>query len=237
MKLTSETRLLLIMTFFVLLGGGGMALLNRTPALQPIPTPTPAAVTWTPQLFQSYVDGARHSRGPVKGARMTIIEFGDLECPSCRRAYNTYLVKLEKAMPVRFIFYHYPLPQHHQAIPAAVATEAAGRQGKFWEMFDALYTGIDTKLSPALYTQLAAKIGLDAKKFQADLQNPALERTVRGDLQRGNAVHIYQTPTFIVRAEKSGRIAQVTGGGDLDKLVSSGTGTPPLISPADSLPN
>lgn len=236
MKLSGETRLLLIMSLIILLGGAGMFFVSRTPTLAPPPSPTPLPIQWTPELFRSTLAAGRHVKESARPPRLTIIEFGDFECPSCRRAYNTYLLKLEAAMPIRLCFYNYPLAQHTQALPAAAAAEAAGRQGKFWEMFGALYQGIDTTLSSSLYPRLALKIGLDKARFDKDSADPASAAAVLADQRAANEKRIFQTPTFIVRDEKTGRVDKVTGAADLDKAVSAMTGTPLLLPPSSPAP-
>lgn len=237
MKITGEARLLIVMGLFVLLGGGGMVLVNRTPAFTPTPPPTPAPLQWTAETFKPLVDGAKHVRGATKNPVLTIVEFGDFECPSCRHAYNSLMTKLDKEIPIRFVFHHFPLEQHHQAMAAAVATEAAARQGKFWPMFDAMYSDEKAALSPAMFSRLAEKIGLNMVQYNKDLADPGLAAAVDADKNLGAEIHIFQTPTFIVKDEKTGRISQVVGATDLDHLVSMITRNPPILAPASPAPS
>ncbi len=234
MKINGEARLLLIMGLFVLLGGGGMVLLNRTPVgagLVPTPPPTPVPVDWSGGRYDQLAKQGRHARGDAK-ARLTIIEFGDLECPSCRYAYNNYLTKIETTLPFRLVFFHFPLPMHKTAIPAAIATEAAERQGKFWSMFDALYAGEKTELTPTFIEDSARKIGLDMARFAKDSADPALEQIVRNDMKIGQGIHIIETPTFIVRDNQTGKIVEVAGSVKVNSAISQMTGTPALVLPS-----
>jgi protein-disulfide isomerase len=235
-KINPETRILLILGLVVLLGGGGMALLNRTPLSAPVPPPTPIQLDWTPQTFASLLSQSRHVRGDSKDARFTIIEFGDLQCPGCRGAYNAYLTKRDKEFPIRFAFFHFPLKMHAQAIPAATATEAAGRQGKFWPMFDALYTGLESPLTEVEFDKSAKTIGLDMKRFAADCKDPALLKLITGDETKGNDARVTQTPTFLLRDEKSGQVYEKVGGIELDKKIAELTHTAPLPPPAPATP-
>jgi len=231
-KINPETRLLLILGAVVLLGGGGMVMLNNNPfSKPPPPIPTPKPLVWDEPTFESTLAKARHIRGDAKAARFTLIEFGDLECPSCRYAYNNLLVKVDKEFPIRFAFIHNPLAMHTHAIAAAAATEAADKQGKFWPMFDALYTNVDAPLNQDVFDATAKKLGLDEKRFQADCQDRAVQASVEQDSHIGIDVHISQTPTFVLRDEKSHQIYLVTGGRTLDQKISALTGTPTVMPP------
>ena len=225
------------MALFVLFGGGGMFLLNRNPSIAPFsptpasPPPTPAPIDWTAERYKDLLAQARHSRGEEKSPRLTVIEFGDLECPSCRRAYNEYLVKIEKKIPIHFVFFHFPLPMHHEAIPAAIATEAAGKQGKFWTMFDMLYLGENTPITDDLIKTSAQNMGLDMPRFGNDMVDAGIKDTVEKDAKLAVSLHLSQTPTFIIRDEKTGKIEQAAGASGIDDIVSRVTHTPKLIPP------
>ena len=234
MKIAGETKLLLIMGAFVLLGGGTLVGLNmasngaiKSPLL-PTPPPTPAPVDWTPDKFDEITKNARHVRGDAN-APLTIVEFADFECPSCRRAYNSTISKWEKEnRPVRFVFHHYPFPQMHpRALPAALAAEAAGKQGKFWPMYDALFTGEETQLTDDYILKSAQKIGLDAAQFQKDWRNETeLKPLVTADQDLGNKFGVHSTPTFIVR-DKTG--TQTLVGSTQLEAFMSGKPVPPLL--------
>ena len=138
---------------------------------------------------------------PVKGpanAPITIIEFSDFQCPFCKRGKETMdAVLKEYPTQVKLVFKNLPLPMHPQAKPAAKAALAAGKQGKFWEMHDALFASHD-KLAPALYEEKAKELGLDVAKFKADMESTEVENQVKSDAADATAFGIQGTPGFFV---------------------------------------
>ncbi len=138
---------------------------------------------------------------PVKGpanAKVTVVEFSDFQCPYCKRGKET-MDELLKAYPndVKLVFKNLPLPFHQQAMPAAKAALAAGKQGKFWEMHDALFNNQD-KLADDFYKVKAKELGLDIAKFEKDFADPAIEKTIKDDAAVGGANGIQGTPGFFV---------------------------------------
>ena len=234
MKIAGEAKLLLIMGALVLAGVGTLAGINmlgngavKIP-LVPTPAPTPTPVAWTPEKFDALVKNAAHVRGDAN-APLTVVEFADFECPSCRHAYNLTLSKWEKEKrPVRIVFHHFPLPSvHPRALPAAYAAEAAGRQAKFWPMYDALFTGEETELTDDYILESANKIGLDMPQFQKDWRNEAaLKPLVDADQALGTANGVTSTPTFMVK-DKTGKIQTLVGSTQL-AAFSEGKPIPPL---------
>ena len=98
---------------------------------------------------------------------MTLVEYGDYECPYCGRAYPLVQGALEEAWgQIRFVFGHSPLDPVHPN--ARLAAEATGAQGRFWEMHDLLYSNQD-RLSESDLLRHAARLGLDAGRFERDL--------------------------------------------------------------------
>ena len=136
-------------------------------------------------------------RGPAN-AKITLVEFSDFQCPYCKRGQET-AEQVMKAYPndVKFVFKHLPLGFHPQARPAAKATVAAMRQGKFWEMHDALFDNQD-KLNEALYLEQAKKLGLDIEKFKKDMASPETEAYVKKDEEAAKKLGIGGTPSFVV---------------------------------------
>jgi protein-disulfide isomerase len=138
---------------------------------------------------------------PVKGpanAKVTIIEFSDFQCPYCKRANDT-MTQVLKAYPndVRLAFKHLPLSFHPQAEKAAKATMAAMKQGKFWEMHDALFDK-QADLKDGIYEEIAAQLKLDVAKFKADFASAEIEKMVKDDAELGNKNGIQGTPGFFV---------------------------------------
>lgn len=153
---------------------------------------------------------------------ITITEYADLQCPACQ--YHHPIVKeLLAAYPdkVKLAFKHYPLSAAHpNAMDAAIAAEAAGRQGKFFQMVDMMYerqnawAGLpDPK---AKFVEYAKELGLDIDKFNADLKDKELESLVNKDREEGINNGVNATPTFFIGNE---RINIPNGLDEFKKLV------------------
>jgi protein-disulfide isomerase len=145
---------------------------------------------------------------PVKGkasAPVTVVEFSDFQCPYCARA-TPAVTELESAYPndVRIVWKHLPLPFHPNAMPAALAAEAAREQGgsqKFWAMHDKLFAN-QAALSGETYERYARELGLDQARFKKDLAEPRLRARVQEDAQLAQTLGVNGTPTFVVNGEK-----------------------------------
>jgi protein-disulfide isomerase len=141
---------------------------------------------------------------PVKGnprAPVTVVVFSDFQCPFCSRVEPT-LKQVEQAYgpKVRLAWKHKPLPFHPNAVPAAVAAEAAREQGKFWQMHDKMFAG-QQELSPAAYERWARELGLDMNRFKAALNSQKLRSRVDEDDQLATRLGIDGTPTMAVNGE------------------------------------
>lgn len=149
-----------------------------------------------------------HIRGSAK-ARVTLEEFGDFQCPPCEMLAPV-LTRIEHdyADKVRVVFRQFPLAMHQHAMRAAQAAEAAGLQGRFWEMYDTLYrkrTAWATKNATeveALFLEYAGAIGLDVERFKQDLETDAVKTRVRADQARGASLGVNSTPTIFINGEK-----------------------------------
>lgn len=148
------------------------------------------------------VNSTDHIQGN-DAASVTIVEFGDYQCQFCGDAYPI-LKEIEEAFgrQIRFVFRHFPLANAHQyAVPAALAAEAAGLQGKFWEMHDALFDN-QYRLDGDLFDELAETIGLDLERFQQDSVSDALREKVENDFDSGVRSGVNGTPSFYVNGTK-----------------------------------
>lgn len=149
-----------------------------------------------------------HIRGSAK-ARVTLEEFGDFQCPPCE-TLAPVLTRIEHdyAEKVRVIFRHFPLAMHQHATRAAHAAEAAGLQGRFWEMYDTIYRKRTAWASKnpdevqALFVEYAGAIGLDIERFKQDLDNDVVKSRVRADQARGASLGVNSTPTVFINGEK-----------------------------------
>lgn len=138
---------------------------------------------------------------PVKGpanAKVTIVEFSDFQCPFCKRGADT-MEQILKAYPkdVKVAFKQLPLPMHPQAKPASQAALAAGKQGKFWEMHDALFKN-QGELAPAFYEAKAKELGLNVDKFKADMESAEIKKHVEDDMAQAEKLGVQATPGFYV---------------------------------------
>ena len=139
-----------------------------------------------------------HVEGP-EDARVTLVEYGDFECPNCGRMHPV-LKKLRSEMSgeFRFVFRHFPLTNiHPNAQLAAEASEAAAAQGKFWEMHHAIFEN-QKNLSRKKLNQLARQLGLDADRFSVELESGTYKDRVKRDFLGGARGGVNQTPTFYI---------------------------------------
>jgi protein-disulfide isomerase len=163
---------------------------NSSPSSEvAIPLPTP-------------VTAADWSRGPVN-APVTLVEYGDFQCPACQAYYPVVeQVFNESSSSVRMVFREFPLPQHADAIPAAKAAEAAGNQGKFWDMYNLLYSNHgdwDSLSDPtSVFVGYAQKIGLNMAQFTADINSSAVADKITDSVNTGTKAGIDATPTFFI---------------------------------------
>jgi protein-disulfide isomerase len=139
--------------------------------------------------------------GPAK-ARITLLEFSDFQCPYCSKAVAQINATL-KAYPndVRLIFKQYPLDSHPEAAISAAAALAAHQQGKFWPMHNVMFAN-RPKLSRQSILAWAKEIGLDMKRFTADLDSDAIRKTVLRDHSDGDKAGVEGTPTVFLNGQK-----------------------------------
>jgi protein-disulfide isomerase len=149
-----------------------------------------------------------HVRGPPQ-ARITVVEYGDFECPTCRAAEPAVRMVLERSpSAVRLIYRHFPIESAHpHALMAAEAAEAAAAQGKFWQMHDLLMRE-GAKLGRPALDQYAADIALDLALFKASLDDEIYRQRVREQMAGANRSHLRATPGFFV----NGQVCDVSGG-------------------------
>lgn len=148
----------------------------------------------------------------IKGsenAPITIVEYGDYQCPACA-AYHPIVEQIleESDGQVRFVFRHFPLKSiHPNAETVARAVQAAGVQDKYWEMHDLVFerqsewSAIPRGSARNKLLEYAAELGLDVERLDADMDSDAVKDKVQGDLDGGAAI-ITSTPTFFVNGAK-----------------------------------
>jgi protein-disulfide isomerase len=210
-----------IMPFLVILAVLGIALgsvwyLTKPVATSTIPAssqPSPAAKGAQQQQpasptqlgpVKSGVPGAEpaNTKGPAN-ARVHIEEFGDFQCPPCG-AFHPILEKLEQEFPndLRVTFRNLPLPNHQHALRAASAAEAAGLQGKFWEMHKLIYEHQrdwkdEFDVRP-IFEGYAKQIGLDIARYNRDLGGATVQQRILQDGKRAISMGVGATPTVFI---------------------------------------
>ncbi len=143
-----------------------------------------------------------HVTGPPD-ARVTLVEYGDFECPHCG-AVHPVIMAARKAFGgnLRYAFRHFPLRSSHpHALAAAKAAEAAGEQGRFWEMHDRLYRR-QSEMEDADLERHARDLGLDLERFRRSLGERAHEARIREDLASASSSGVRGTPSLFINGER-----------------------------------
>jgi protein-disulfide isomerase len=144
-----------------------------------------------------------HALGPAD-ATVTLEEFGDFQCPPCGKLSEP-INQLQKQYNLRLIYREFPLANHAHAKEAAFAAEAAGRQGRFWQMHDLLFReqavwsySTDAR---ALFHAYAGMLQLDLGRFKKDIDSSEVQQQVESDQHRGTAIGVKTTPTIFLNNE------------------------------------
>ena len=168
------------------------------------PSSTPAALTTQKAESVSEADWVKGN----KDSKVSLIEYSDLQCPACGAYYPvTKKLLTEFGESIIFAYRHFPLRQiHFNSQISAQAAEAAGLQGKFWEMHDLLFERqekwAEEKDPKALFKQYAQELGLDVEQFKGDLESEKVRNEVEGDFQSGLKSGVNATPTFFLNGKK-----------------------------------
>lgn len=151
-----------------------------------------------------------------KEATVTLVEFGDYQCPACV-AYHPLVKETLTIFPgkINFVFRNFPLPQHKNANISAYAVEAAGLQGKFWEMHDKIYESdkewADQADPSGIFIEYAKTFGLDLDKFKNDMNSNEIKSKVTSDANDGTLIKVNSTPSFFlngIKIESPGSVAE-----------------------------
>lgn len=151
--------------------------------------------------------GSNYVKGPDT-APVSIVEFADFQCPACRSYFPITRQLVDKyGDKIKFQFRHFPLVQIHQnAMIAHRAAEAAGRQGKFWEMHDLLYSRqnvwSESNNATSIMEDYASELGLNVDQFKTDFSSESVNDTIQADIKAGQALGANSTPTFIINGKK-----------------------------------
>ena len=141
-----------------------------------------------------------HVLGPAD-APLTLEEFGDFQCPPCGKLSQP-INDLQKKYNLRVIYRQFPLPMHAHAKEAACAAEAAGRQGRFWQMHDLLYreqpVWSNSTDARTLFNAYAGMLQLDLDRFKRDMDSSDVQQQVELDQKRGALIGVRTTPTIFL---------------------------------------
>ena len=144
----------------------------------------------------------------ARTTKVTFVEYSDFQCPACG-AYYPMLEEMfaEYKDQISFTYRHFPLAQHKNARSSAYASEAAGKQGKFWEMADMLFKNqsewSEETTAPTIFEGYAQKIGINVEQYKTDVKSDAVKAKVDRDLQSGKLSLISHTPTFFINGKMS----------------------------------
>lgn len=134
--------------------------------------------------------------------KVTLVEFADFECPACGSAYPFVKETIENHKDtLQYVFRHFPLEQHKNARLAAAAAEAAGAQGKFWEMHDLLFKN-QTDLSQEKINGLALELKLDMERFTKEISDNTYTDKIEADIAEAIKIGVNSTPSFFLNGKK-----------------------------------
>lgn len=158
-------------------------------------------------------------------SKVVLVEYGDYQCPGCKTAYPIVKTVTEKYKgQIAFVFRNFPLTSAHPNARAAAATvEAAGQQGKFWEMHDKIYEQQDdwknasTNDRSGVFRSLAEDIGLDVSKYDTDVASSEIAKKINFDLALGRKDKISGTPSFFL----NGKALESNAWGTTDALEAA----------------
>ncbi|QQG50283.1 MAG: thioredoxin domain-containing protein [Candidatus Berkelbacteria bacterium] len=147
----------------------------------------------------------------IENGKVIVVEWGDYQCPACQAA-DTEVTQIvsDFADRITFVFRHFPLPNHKFSQLTATAVEAAGAQGKYWEMHAKLYgnqeewSTASTSKAVELFVGYAKDLGIDTEKFRADLVGRVYNDKIARDLADAAAIGVSKTPTFFVNSVEVG---------------------------------
>ncbi len=196
--MTTETKILgVILILTVVLLGGGVFFLSK--GLSNVKSTEEASV--------AQIDYSRGEKIGSDSAKVKVVEFSDLQCPACLAA-EPIVKKLRADYPdqVQLIYRHFPLPQHTHGREAAILAEAAGQQGKFWEIHDKLFetqaewSGLTDVNN--FFMDLSKQVGLDENKLKQDMAGNPVKSKIDSDVADGQSLGVNSTPTFYVNGHK-----------------------------------
>ncbi|MCA1816168.1 MAG: DsbA family protein [Acidobacteria bacterium] len=213
---------LIIVVVLVAAVAGGVFLMQKPSGGTPQPSPPGTQGASSPARSAADEAPPAHVRGR-QDAPVMFEEFADFQCPTCGAMHGVVKQLVEKyPNQVGVAFRDFPLREMHKhAAEAARAAEAAGMQGKFWEMHDMLYDKQAEWKDPddarTIFVGYAKSLGLDVQRFANDMDSSVVAMRVLADERRGQALGVHATPTFFI----NGRELQFEQSNTLDKLSAA----------------
>ena len=167
------------------------------------------------------VTADEHIRGDISKAKVVLVEYSDFECPFCERHHPSMVQALEDyGDDVAWVYRHFPLSFHPQALPSALASECAAEQGKFWEYSDELFANQD-KLGDAYYLELASTLGLKPSQFKECYETEKYADVIEADQASGALAGVNGTPaTFVNGVLVSGAVPYSTLADAIDEMLA-----------------
>jgi protein-disulfide isomerase len=179
------------------------------------PRTVPISQSYTDRVSKGYwVDGDTEA-----SPKVTVVEYADFQCPYCQALAAPLSAAIDQSSDYVQLQYHsYPLSQHNKAIQAAHAAEAAGRQGKFWQMHDELFAKQSEWEDETTFDfsntldQYAKDQGLDVSQFDRDLNDPSLQTPIDADMALADKIPLTGTPTLVVNGTLIANVPNTTDG-------------------------
>lgn len=169
--------------------------------------------TSTPKVQKDYssvtkVQPSDHTKW-AKNSKIVLVEYSDLQCPACASFHDILKKQIETdktiTQNITFVYRNFPLPMHQYAVQAAYTAEAAGKQGKYFEMSDKIFSSQSewsTKDPTAYFEDLAKSLKLNVEQFKKDRDSQEIKDKVQADIKSGNAADVNATPTFYLDGKK-----------------------------------
>jgi protein-disulfide isomerase len=136
-----------------------------------------------------------------RAAAVTIVEYGDFECPACKyfanTTYRSLIADYVTSGKIRFGYKHYPLINHSMAVPGAVAAHCAGNQGQFWPFYESTFKA-DSRLSESLFLKTASELPVNAQLWTQCRKDPATAATVQRHFDEARQLKLRATPAFLI---------------------------------------
>lgn len=213
-----------------LLALGGLAFMSKKDAVDVGSTDATKIIASTDTAIGDHVYGD-------KDAKVMLVEYGDFQCPGCGGAYpQLKTIKEKYKSDIAFVFRNFPLTAlHPNALAAAAAAEAAGLQGKFWEMHDKLFENQDSWSSATadqrdgIFAGYAEELGVNIEQYQTDLRSKKVSEKISRDQALGRKVKVNSTPSIyigdkLISTDTNTELIQGTGSklmGELDGAIKA----------------